>query len=41
MTMFGATSQSKVNGVKTQSVFSKVSGFEIPNKFFSCKIFIS
>ena len=38
MTMFVAASQSKVNGMcESESVLSKVSGFEIPNKFFSNK----
>ena len=41
MTMFVAASQSKVNGVYKQSVLSKVSGFEIPTKFFSYKMFTS
>ena len=39
VTMFAAASQSEVNGVHEESVFSKVSGFEIQNKFFSYKMF--
>ena len=40
MRMFVGALQSKVNGVYKQSVLINVSGFEIPNKVLSYKMFI-